>query len=511
MLQSGILLPQQLSPTNKQHSAEVSFATLLNRLSKTRRQDPTHCTTKTRRPRDALSYMTSAFEPPSSVVPRYVVTTLNTEKTRSDNHPLESETEDEEVKLNCIGGFRGCDDSDGDSDEDDMNNTTNYSDDSDDYDDDMDRRVGVVNFVARLCKPSPRLIRPAASRRPTLSPFDEEEEEEDEESEVGARGVALAFDDDDDDDESSHSQPAEDDSLSTTSDDSDSEMEHESGSDADESDMEEEDEEEEEELPNEPQEEPTLQRPTLQDAYTPEEETASVILQALEEEDDEEISSLIDSVQGREISPLLEHEHDAHLIGVAQDRQEFLGTVPRVKRVLSMDETMLSQRAPAQEVVLKKRRRSDSHQDLRELAAFSLGPPAMTWLPEPMVEISRFLNPIISSSEELEDENEVPFEDEEEEELDGQLRYELESTASSGGDQSPVPLLTPPESPVLGVETCEWPSNLVVDSAMTAVLTTQIRPLDAWSEVEDETSSFTKGTTPSLLTPLMRGIQVCDP
>ena len=90
-------------------------------------------------------------------------------------------------------------------------------------------------------------------------------------------------------------------------------------------------------------------------------------------------------------------------------------------------------------------------------STFSLGPPAMKLLPQ-------FLNasPIISVDDDAE--------------LDRQLGSELdEHDTDKEGEESPVPLLTPPASP-LTVEingtratVCEWPSNLTVDSAMLAV------------------------------------------
>jgi hypothetical protein len=65
--------------------------------------------------------------------------------------------------------------------------------------------------------------------------------------------------------------------------------------------------------------------------------------------------------------------------------------------------------------------------------------------------------------------NDVPIEGEDEDRnnddmLDGQLRCELESMseASERTTSSPVPLLTPPSSPM----SHEWPSNLAVDSAL---------------------------------------------
>lgn len=96
--------------------------------------------------------------------------------------------------------------------------------------------------------------------------------------------------------------------------------------------------------------------------------------------------------------------------------------------------------------------------------------------------------------------------EDEEFELDGQLRDELCSPTLSR-DNSPVPLLTPPQSPIpmeidgSRMTVCEWPSNLVIDSALTNI--TGMRPLspstlDSPSDLED----------PSIrMTPTLEGIE----
>ena len=90
---------------------------------------------------------------------------------------------------------------------------------------------------------------------------------------------------------------------------------------------------------------------------------------------------------------------------------------------------------------------------------------------------------------------------------------------------TPIPLLTPPASPVR-VETnegtataCEWPSNLAVDTAMAAVA--DLRPLSPNSlqkqeeEEEERILAFKnqkkkefKKPDKSTLTPLIRGISI---
>ncbi len=100
-------------------------------------------------------------------------------------------------------------------------------------------------------------------------------------------------------------------------------------------------------------------------------------------------------------------------------------------------------------------------------------------------------------------------------ELDRALSEELKRPSKCGGDSSPVPLLTPPQSP-LTVPTgycdiVEWPSNLVVDSAMmsAAAITRQLS-LSSLQQLEQEEELRLEDayTCPSSLTPLLRSIYV---
>lgn len=121
-------------------------------------------------------------------------------------------------------------------------------------------------------------------------------------------------------------------------------------------------------------------------------------------------------------------------------------------------------------------------------------------------------------------------EEEEERQQDMRLSEELEDTCDTQDRSStPVPLLTPPASPVrveseAGTTTvCEWPSNLAVDSAMTAAI--DLRPLSPNSlqrQEEEEEKRIASNTVDrvngknrktisapqSTLTPLIRGICV---
>lgn len=108
------------------------------------------------------------------------------------------------------------------------------------------------------------------------------------------------------------------------------------------------------------------------------------------------------------------------------------------------------------------------------------------------------------------------------EDLDRQLGEELDiqNQGFGDGDETPVPLLTPPGSP-LTVEwegrtttLCEWPSNLVVDSAMQAA--NELRPMSPNSlencerdeQVRVDAMAAGYGDAASSLTPLLRSICV---
>jgi hypothetical protein len=103
-------------------------------------------------------------------------------------------------------------------------------------------------------------------------------------------------------------------------------------------------------------------------------------------------------------------------------------------------------------------------------------------------------------------------------ELDRQLGSELdEHDTDEERDESPVPLLTPPASP-LTVEingacatVCEWPSNLTVDSAMMAVNDLDPASLAALEKTDQGQEWYRKENTnreTTKLTPLLRGFCV---
>jgi hypothetical protein len=171
------------------------------------------------------------------------------------------------------------------------------------------------------------------------------------------------------------------------------------------------------------------------------------------------------------------------------------------KRVLSSNALATLSTDPERSPLSPKRmKQSLFSKDSTELADFCLGTAALDYLgPYPARDTKD-----LSSDDEW----------------DRRLSEELDSCGSeSSRENSPVPLLTPPQSPLTinlgGGDTtvCEWPSNLVVDSVlMTAA--TELRVMSPTILQNLERDEFEDGRFPShtietsSLTPLFRSIYV---
>lgn len=423
----------------------------------------------------------------------------------------ESETEDEEVKMNCVNGIRGIDDSD--------MNTTEASDDdaaslaSDDAEREASDRyvkikmcrnvtepfqltankcnfsckrgpVGVVNFV----KTHPEngrvsLLRPKAysPKRPSpLSPHPEEFEDDaqyDSHS-IGARGVAF--------------------SLGTPSAMSDGSF-----------------------LDNESEE-------SDDESFDAEESHDDVGQQEMygseyEEEnnaEEDELSDILESLADRSYPTDLEKDISVDernyfigLIGDMEDRYDTVN-VPKTKRVLSVGQlvSLLTKREDDSGTPPKRLKVStEQGTEKPDLVDFSLGPAATareTSITRCLSKV-RLESPFISSSSE------------EDEALDSQLRDELGYHEESSRENTPVPLLTPPGSPLTFEfdgdkgTFCEWPSNLAVDSALTSSY--ELRPMSPESLQDFEENEENRvlnhmtgkhDTETTTLTPMLRGIYV---
>jgi hypothetical protein len=156
----------------------------------------------------------------------------------------------------------------------------------------------------------------------------------------------------------------------------------------------------------------------------------------------------------------------------------------------------------------KKKRASPEQNKSSRLPELSLGLAAFDQIrPLPRDSMMRRSSSMLSSDEE---------------DLDKRLSEELDrNERDSSRENSPVPLLTPPQSPLTidvgeGTATmCEWPSNLAVDISMMAAAF-DLRPLSPASlqkfELEEEqrvsTVETLRGSEASSLTPLLRSIYV---
>jgi hypothetical protein len=388
----------------------------------------------------------------------------------SPERPEEEETEDEEVKMNCIGGLHAYEESDMSSEEEEEEDSSDDDEDDNDGASPVERTmkrsdVGVVHFVARqvdspgggsitkIERPQPVVVQTMKS--PSQPDDDESDMDESDESSVGGRGLGLSLDigenvEQDENDDSSMSGEEEDS----------------------------EDEEEDDEAP-------TSQAVAGGDCSDEESVALSV--------SQEEFENLQDSSEIRELQDALESDID-------QEQHE-----ERYKRVLSSS-ALLGPSASSSDLIMESPKRlrcfpgAESGSDQpSSLPPLDLGPSAAD-AKDPAD------SPTASSSD-------AALEDE-----DQQLREELQESGSEDDDDrtsTPIPLLTPPASPVQidgddGPATiCEWPSNLTVDIALTAAA--DLRPPSptsfqkAWDEQEECNS---KDSGPSTLTPLIRGISV---
>lgn len=356
-------------------------------------------------------------------------------------------------------------------------------------------REGVVNFVTNRVRNAVPLVHPKATTPPartSLSPLEEEDASDDStESSIGARGVAL--------------------SLGTGSVSSDSSAEEMDDVDDD--------------VGGEEEEETVSTGSAhyeVDDGYSGEKEDSEVGDEEDEDDFEHELSGLLETLDC--IQESSDQDDDAgseRQIGVTLDRDDLIN-IPKTKRVLSFNTlTALNTEIGVIRDSPKRSKVEAERCSGLPLLAFSLGLPAMTddTTKDARLEFRfRRESPLVSSSDE--------------EELDRQLEAELggdrgddnrvRGSADGGGDggstssreNSPVPLLTPPESPVVfemngdkNVTMCEWPSNLVVDSALTSVAINEIEPLTP-SALEDfeRDDSERPVVQASTLTPLLRGI-----
>jgi len=355
---------------------------------------------------------------------------------------IDDETEDEEVKLNCVGGLRGYQESDFSSDSSEEDEVEEEG-----MEEHQSHEDGVVQFSCGRMEASKLgflIIRPKPER---LSPHQEERStdedavsESSDASSVGARGTAISFGD------SNVDRSSSDDEISEADDD--------------------------------------------------------------EEQSDEESQTLTEDYTFLPKQSIL-HQLEASNKIVQPLTSQFNSTNVdcKAKRVLSSN-TLAALNAEAG-------RGTDSPKRMRTAPE-----PCMTSI-DSLPELSLGLSAIDamgSLADRYSMRNDSPaISSEDDEELDRALSEELKRPFKISGDSSPVPLLTPPQSPLLlptgYCDVVEWPSNLVVDSAMMSAAT-MARPLSLSSlqKFEEEEEVRLKDAyecpDPSSLTPLLRSIYV---
>ena len=194
----------------------------------------------------------------------------------------------------------------------------------------------------------------------------------------------------------------------------------------------------------------------------------------------------------------LDDENDSALIGASVDDR---WTWSKQKRVLSSNTLAALNLEAGVDLEPPKRMRSYSY------------PPPVSTEPPPMPDLSVgaavFDNIQILPRQDFR--RGLSAESSSDEEEDRMLSEELAGAArEAGGDNSPIPLLTPPQSPRREDEV-EWPSNLVVDSALMNTVT-EIRPLSPASlqdlEEEEDQRLKSQDIEASTLTPMLRSICV---
>lgn len=370
-----------------------------------------------------------------------VMTNYITEQTMKNNNytASESETEDEEVRMNCVGGFRGIEDSD-------MNTTENSDDEDEDaLTDDESSRDGfrITHFVANPYKSEVPLICPKpktpALRR--LSPLEEAEDEP--ESIDDPANVELRSDSNDSMDSKSDIIEVESCDMGMQND---------------------------------------LADKAILDPYP----------QGFESELTEIMVSIGDALE----LVLDESESSSRLcyIGVMKDMESSAAVMRGPKRGLCPSDDW-----------------NDNMSDVYKKArSVTIDLPTVirpiTLLPTNLMDqaaCSCSLSSLFAMK--IREESPALMSTDDDDDLDRQLGEELDDQYRGDGQETPVPLLTPPGSPLTveweGAATtlCEWPSNLIVDSALQAV--NELRPMSPTSlenlerDEYDRIVAFSGGTS----------------
>lgn len=406
-----------------------------------------------------------ATSPTLSIMEQDDMTTPSTHDLNEEKDT--SETEDDEVKINCIGGVQPYMTT---TDDDDFEDDDGCFDDSDE---ENEEERGVVNFVARQMYQAPEIHRP----QPMLGRIAEEEESSDSDASSSCSDDIEEAAVEMDDEASAMSEEESSDADDERSDD---------GSEDDEGEHEDENDEASTSSKDMPISLPFSSRPAsrigTESHCTPE---------VCDEDDrffdyDDHCTDIIDKVLALDAS-------------TAAQLSSEMAPSPRSKRILSSLFNDDDQSSDFNDTPKRMRSTFSSRSSKESMTSLFLGPSAYDY----------------ESTENQRNFAVSPFS---EQEQDRQLSEELQETdLVSDRESTPVPLLSPPPSP-LCVESdkgqlttvCEWPCNLAIDSALTMInglrahSPASLARLDM--EEEDRIGAYYGSGTS--LTPLLQGIRV---
>mmetsp|Transcript_14910 Transcript_14910/g.24669 ORF Transcript_14910/g.24669 Transcript_14910/m.24669 type:complete len:424 (-) Transcript_14910:59-1330(-) len=399
-----------------------------------------------------------ARSPTPSIMEQDDMTTPSTQDLNEEKDI--SETEDEEVKMNCVGGVQPYMTT---TDEDDFKDDDDSCC-SDDSEEENEEERGVVNFVSRQMYQAPEVYRP----QPMLGRIEEEGRSSDSDASSSCSDEAAVEMDDE---------------ASAMSEEESSDADDERSDDGSDDDVEGHDEENDEASTSD---EMPISLPFSNRPVSPTGTQSHGTPEVCDEDDrffdyDDHCIDIIDKVLAMDASQLSSE----------------MAPSPRSKRILS---SLFNDDDPSSDFNdTPKRMRSTTRSPVESMTSLFLGPSAYEY----------------NSIEKQREFAVSPFS---EEEQDRQLSAELQQIdVLNDRESTPVPLLSPPPSP-LCVESdkgqlttvCEWPCNLAIDSALTMI--TGLRAHSPASlarldmEEEDRIGAYYGNGTS--LTPLLQGIRV---
>lgn len=203
-----------------------------------------------------------------------------------------------------------------------------------------------------------------------------------------------------------------------------------------------------------------------------------------------------DSVSAEDIEHLIEKEQSAEICFSDQDEaeDEFIDDEDVMKCLIDTDEDAVGsklqplKRALSAQQFMDPSFSEDSPNSKRSRGLFIKAPtlPVLSLGKGTEMKLMRRCSPHLSTSSE-------------EEKVDSQLAEELmeDNVSSKPESTAPVPLLTPPATPIEPGTSCEWPSNLAVDNAITAAIELRSLSPSSLAKLEEQNPTSEDLTTPT--------------